>query len=85
MKFRLVLLFNATFEKSRFSCHAVLDRLDSQSLTVKGEANGANFESGGAKPDPPCSLSRNKSAAAFRKVLPCPAGAAMKFIINVRF
>jgi len=33
---RAILLFNATFIKNHFSCHAVLDRLDSQSLTVKG-------------------------------------------------
>jgi hypothetical protein len=57
-------------KKSPFSCHAVLDKLHSQSLTMKGEASGANFECEGAKPTPPGSLSRKKSAAAFRKAPP---------------
>jgi len=39
-------------KKSPFSCHAVLDKLHSQSLTVKGEASGANFESGWGKTRP---------------------------------
>jgi len=59
-------------KKSRFSCHAILDKLHSQSLTVKGEASGTNFESGGAKHAPPASLSRKKSAAVFRKAPPLP-------------
>ena len=62
-----------------FSCHAVSDRPDSQSLTVKGEASGANFESGGAKPDPPGSLSRKKSAAVFRQVSPLPGRRGYEF------
>jgi len=59
-------------KKSSFSCHAVLDRLDSQSLTVKGKQAAANFESGGAKHAPPGSLSRKKFAATFRKAPPLP-------------
>jgi len=37
---------------------------------VKGEASGANFESKGAKPDPPGSMSRKKPAAVFRQASP---------------
>jgi hypothetical protein len=59
-------------KKSHFSCHAVLDRLASQSLTVKGKQAAANFESGGAKPTPPGSMSRKKSAAVFRQASPLP-------------
>jgi len=71
MKFRWVLSFNATFEKSRFSCHAVLDKLHSQSLTVKGGKQAARIlKAYGAKPDPPGSMSRKKSAAVFRQVSP---------------
>jgi len=46
---------------------------------VKGKQAAANFESRGAKHAPPGSLSRNKSAAAFRKAPPLPGKRGYEF------
>jgi hypothetical protein len=54
--------------------------LASQPVTNgEGEASGANFESEGAKPAPPGSPSRNKSAAAFRKAPLLPGRRGYEF------
>jgi len=49
-----------------------------------GGASGVNFESAGAKPDPPGSLSRKKTAADFRKAPPLPGRRGYEFFCQCR-
>jgi len=84
MKFRLVLSFNATFEKSPFSCHAILDKLHSQSLTVKGGKQAARIlKAKGQNQTRPARYFVRNPPQFSGKCRLCPAGAAMNFIADV--
>jgi len=72
-------------KKSPFSCHAILDKLHSQSLTVKGGKQAARIlkAQGQNQTRPARCRVRNPPQFSSKRRL-YPAGAAMNFIANVR-
>jgi len=70
-------------KKKPFSCHAILDKLSSQSLTVKGKQAARILKAEGQnQPRPARHRVRNPPQFSGKRRL-CPAGAAMNFIANV--
>jgi hypothetical protein len=70
-------------KKSPFSCHAVLDRLDSQSLTVKGKQAARILKAEGQNQTRPARCRARNTPQFSGKRRLYSAGAAMNFIVNV--